>query len=175
MDIFRRNEVVWLRWAEFGIRIGSSVLHPCGDARGHPLRVRRVYLGLAFLLFFSVLPVSRINNLCAFSASRSSIPTAPTKNRVHSVALALSSADYGHKKQGFWSKVGPKPDQTKKEADSLRIGLSLYRIIAMPLRIVLSLEKPFPIGHQRTLRRRARKRNSMSGETSLRWCRSQSC
>jgi len=44
-------------------------------------------------------------------------------------------------------------DQTKKEADSLRIGLSLYRIIAMRRRIVLSLERPFPIGQQRILRR----------------------
>jgi hypothetical protein len=73
------------------------------------------------------------------------------------VSSQLASGLIVHKKQGFWSKVGPSLDQTKKEADSLRIGLSLYRIIAIRRRIVLSLEKPFPIGHQRTFRRRRAK------------------
>ncbi len=61
------------------------------------------------------------------------------------------------KSRGFGPKLVQSLDQTEKEADSLRIGLSLYRIIAMRRRIVLSLEKSFPIGHQRTLRRRSAK------------------
>jgi hypothetical protein len=61
------------------------------------------------------------------------------------------------KSRGFGPKLVQSLDQTKKEADSLRIGLSLYRIIAMRRRILLSLEKPFPIGHQCILRRRSAK------------------
>jgi hypothetical protein len=38
-----------------------------------------VYLGSAFLLFFSNLPFRGINNLRAFNVAFSSIPTAPTK------------------------------------------------------------------------------------------------
>src|SRR6266849_9436942 len=43
-------------------------------------RVPRVYLGSAFLRFFSLLPSRRINNLRAFNAPSSSIPTAPTNH-----------------------------------------------------------------------------------------------
>jgi len=37
-----------------------------------------VYLGSAFLRFFTLLPFRRINNLRAFNVAFSSIPTAPT-------------------------------------------------------------------------------------------------
>ena len=43
-----------------------------------------------------------------------SIPTASTINRVDSVAIALSSADFRVAKAGFWSKVGPSLDQKRK-------------------------------------------------------------
>ena len=39
------------------------------------LRVPRVYLGSAFLRFFSILPFRRISNLGAFNVPRGSIPT----------------------------------------------------------------------------------------------------
>ena len=83
-----------------------------------------------------------------------------TRGQVGSLRLTCTTLAFATSRRFIpaHSKVGPKPpDQTKKEADSPRIGLSLYRIIAMPRRIVLSLEKPFPIGHQGTLRRRSAK------------------
>jgi hypothetical protein len=40
------------------------------------------------------------------------------------------------KTRGFGPNLVQSLDQTKKEADSLRIGISLYRIIAMRHRIV---------------------------------------
>lgn len=44
-----------------------------------PLCVPRMYLGSAFLRFFYFLPFRRINNLPAFKASKSSIPTRASK------------------------------------------------------------------------------------------------
>src|ERR1700676_4650433 len=51
-------------------------------------RVPRVYLGLAYLKVFSVLPLQRINNLRVFNTTNSSIPTAPTSFLIHFTGLA---------------------------------------------------------------------------------------
>src|SRR6266403_4359900 len=62
----------FLRWVTSWIRPQPGELRR--------LRVPRVYLGSAFLRFFSLLPFHRINNLRLFNALSSSIPTAPTNS-----------------------------------------------------------------------------------------------
>ncbi len=58
-------------------------------------RVPRVYLGWANPVFLAFFPVNRISNFRAFNVAFSSIPTAPTKSPVESVAFASREPQIG--------------------------------------------------------------------------------
>jgi hypothetical protein len=56
-------------------------------------RAPRVYLGLAFLRFFSLLPLRRISKLRMFNAPSSSIPTVPTNLTTEKASTYHFAAD----------------------------------------------------------------------------------